>query len=195
MTCEEAQQLMEIVWDLPEHDLRRRRLQDHLQGCRSCAAEYEMWVESMEMVHSLKHEVSDIEAENVNRNVMDRIYRDFPWLVEETSKSSAISRVFRKRLIIWIAGFLALFVSSLLYFALTGSSSEPQPEAAPTGIIPTGVAGSNYGSYNIPKTNSGIIDPFVAGMKPTEPEYWMVLSILGVGLALIFLRRLNRVRR
>lgn len=194
MTCDEAQKLMEIVWDLPDNDLRRKRLKDHVQTCRLCAAEYEMWVESMEMVHALEHEVSDLQAENVNRNVMDRIYRDFPWLVEETSKSSAISRVFRKRLIIWIAGFLALFVSSLLYFALTGSN-EPMPEAASTGIIPTGVAGSNYDSYNIPKTNSGIIDPFVAGMKPTEPEYWMVLSILGVGLALIFLRRLNRVRR
>ncbi|MGV7801877.1 hypothetical protein PJN14_30330, partial [Mycobacterium kansasii] len=49
--------------------------------------------------------------------------------------------------------------------------------------------------YKIPKTNSGIIDPFVVDMSPTQPEYWMILSLLGIGFAMFFLKKLNRVRR
>jgi hypothetical protein len=200
MTCDEAQELMETVWDLPDNDLRRQRLIAHVQTCSSCAAEYEMWVESQNMVHVLEHEIPDMDAEQINRNVMDRIYRDFPWLVEETSKSRAVSRVFRKRLTFMIAGFLALFVCSFVYFAATGNQPEPVPEAVTTGIIPTGVADTaqtlnSQDDYNIPKTNSGIIDPFVVDMNPTQPEYWMILSLLGIGFAMFFLKRLNRVRR
>ena len=56
-----------------------------------------------------------MDAEQINRNVMDRIYRDFPWLVEETSKSRAVSRVFRKRLTLMIAGFwLCLYAASFI---------------------------------------------------------------------------------
>lgn len=191
---------MESVWDLPDEDPRRQRLNGHVKTCSACAAEYELWLQSLNMVHALEEEdIPGIDSERINRNVMDRIYRDFPWLVEETSKSRAVSRVFRKRLTLWIAGFLALFVCSFIYFAVIGSPAEPKPEADATGIIPTGIADTGQSltakDYNIPKTNSGIIDPFVVGMSPTEPQYWMLLSLLGVGLAMYFLMRLNRVRR
>ena len=75
-----------------------------------------MWVESQNMVHVLEHEIPDMDPEQINRNVMDRIYRDFPWLVEETSKSRAVSRVFRKRLTLMIAGFGAVCMR-FVYFA------------------------------------------------------------------------------
>ncbi|GAB6929978.1 hypothetical protein JCM10914A_39610 [Paenibacillus sp. JCM 10914] len=200
MNCDEAQELMESVWDLPDDDLRRQRLKAHVQTCSSCAVEYEMWVDSLEMVQALDHEVPEMDEEQMNRNVMDRIYRDFPWLVEETSKSRSVSRMFRKRLTLWIAGFLALFVCSFVYFAAMGGQPAPEVEETITGIIPTGVAGSgqtpiSQDDYKIPRTNSGIIDPFVVDMSPTEPEYWMILSLLSVGLAMFFLMRLNRVRR
>ncbi|MGG3282403.1 anti-sigma factor family protein [Paenibacillus solani] len=200
MTCDEAQELMETVWDLPDNDLRRQRLIAHVQTCQSCAVEYEMWTDSQNMLHELEHEIPDMDAEQINRNVMDRIYRDFPWLVEETSKSRAVSRVFRKRLTLMIAGFLALFVCSVVYFAVTGNQPESAPEAVTTGIMPTGMADTPQGlkikdDYKIPKTNSGIIDPFVVDMNPTQPEYWMILSLLGIGFALFFLARLNRIRR
>ncbi|ANY71813.1 anti-sigma factor family protein [Paenibacillus ihbetae] len=200
MNCQEARELMESVWDLPDEDPRRQRLNAHVNTCSACAAEYELWLQSLNMVHVLEEEdIPGIDSERINRNVMDRIYRDFPWLVEETSKSRAVSRVFRKRLTLWIAGFLALFVCSFIYFAVIESPAKPAPEAVATGIIPTGIADTGQSltgkDYNIPKTNSGIIDPFVVGMSPTEPQYWMLLSLLSVGLAMYFLMRLNRVRR
>ncbi|WP_054957111.1 anti-sigma factor family protein [Paenibacillus dakarensis] len=200
MNCEEAQLLMEYVWDLPDNDLRRIRLRQHIQTCGSCAVEYEMWEDSLRAVHSLEYEVTEARAEAINRNVMDRIYRDFPMLVEENEKGKMVSRIFRKRLTILISGFLALFGSSFLYFALKDNTKEPQPPVQPTGILPTGVVDGGTVTaeaqhYNIPGINSGIIDPLVVSMDPSQPEYWMILSILGVGLALFFLMRLNRVVR
>lgn len=199
MNCEEAQELMEYVWDLPDNDLRRIRLRQHIQTCGLCAMEYEMWEDSLSIVHELKHDVSEARAENINRNVMDRIYRDFPRLVEENEKEKSVGRSFRKRSILLISGFGALFTSSSLYFAIRGNT-KPQPEIPVTGILPTGVAGNGSvvtdgQHYNIPGTNSGIIDPLVVGMDPSQPQYWMVLSVLGIGLALFFLMRLNRVAR
>lgn len=200
MKCEEAQELMEYVWDLPDNDLRRIRLRQHIQQCGSCAMEYEMWEDSLKIVHELEHDVSEARAEALNRNVMDRIYRDFPRMVEENEKGTAVGRVFRKRLTLMISGFAALFGSSFLYFAMRGNTKESQPELPTTGILPTGVAGNgsmvnDTPHYNIPQTNSGIIDPMVVSMDPSQPQYWMVLSVLGVGLALFFLMKLNRVVR
>lgn len=199
MNCDEAQKLMEYVWDLPEHDLRRSRLKQHIRTCGSCAMEYEMWEESLSIVQGFKYDVSEIRAENINRNVMDRIYRDFPRLVEENEKKRSVGRSFRKRSKLLISGFAALFTSSFLYFAMRGNT-KPQPEEPVTGILPTGVAGSDsivtdVQQYNIPGTNSGIIDPLVVGMDPSQPQYWMILSILGIGAALFFLMRLNRAVR
>ncbi|MFC7682035.1 anti-sigma factor family protein [Paenibacillus sp. GCM10028914] len=200
MKCEEAQELMEYVWDLPDDDLRRIRLRQHVQTCGSCAMEYEMWEDSLRLVHVLEYEVSEARAETLNRNVMDRIYRDFPRFVEENEKGNLVGRIFRKRLTLMISGFAALFGSSFLYFAMKGNTKEPKPEMPVTGILPTGVVGdgsitSQSQQYNIPGINSGIIDPMVVNMDPSQPQYWMLLSILGVGLALFFLMRLNRIVR
>ncbi|KKO51943.1 anti-sigma factor [Paenibacillus sp. DMB20] len=200
MNCEEAQELMERVWNLPDNDPKHVSLKQHIETCPSCAMEYEMWEDSMNMVHELRVDPPDVRAEAINRNVMDRIYRDFPWLVEENEKGRAVGRMFRKRLILWISGFAALFGSSFLYFAVRGNTKGTQPEAPATGILPTGVAGNGQAAtdglhYNIPQPGSGIIDPLVVGMDPSQPQYWMVLSVLGVGLALLFLMRLNKASR
>ncbi|WP_246246444.1 anti-sigma factor [Paenibacillus lemnae] len=194
---------METVWDLPDNDLRVYRLRQHVKSCPSCAMEYELWQDSMNMVQHLKYEPAEEHVEAVNRNVMDRIYRDFPWLVEENQPEKTPGRMMRKRLILWIAGFAALFGSSFLFFAIRGTlkASDPETPRTPvTGILPTGVAGSGSPveesmHYNIPDPGSGIMDPLVAGMDPSQPQYWMVLSIIGVGLALFFLMRLNRASR
>ncbi|MBO2943167.1 anti-sigma factor [Paenibacillus sp. F411] len=201
MKCEEARELMEIVWDLPDNDLRVYRLKQHILTCSSCAMEYQSWEESLEMVQELKFEPSLASAEIMNRNVMDRIYRDFPWLVEENGPEKASGRIFRRRLSLWIAGFTALFVSSLLIFAFRGNIQKQAVEEIPsTGILPTGIAGGSDASgnsihYDIPGPGSGIIDPLVAGIDPSQPQYWMILSIIGVSLAIYFLLRLNRAVR
>lgn len=196
MKCVEAQELMEILWELQPDDPRLLRLREHAGTCRSCAMEYEMW-EDMKHAPPAQLATPSARAEAVNRNVMDRIYRDFPIRVEENEKGRPVGRIVRKRLITWIAGFVALFGSSFLFFAMRGTRDSALPDKPPTGILPTGVAGIGSeasDALDMP-SGSGIMDPLVAGMDPSQPQYWMVLSVLGVGLALYFLMKLNRSSR
>ncbi|WP_230877794.1 hypothetical protein [Paenibacillus polymyxa] len=43
--------------------------------------------------------------------------------------------------------------------------------------------------------NSGIMDPLVASIVPTYPQYWMLLSVLALALALFSLGWIHRTRR
>lgn len=199
MKCCEAQELFGLMWDLPETDPRRLMLQQHLSTCSDCAAEFHLWEESHHLIQTLSdEEVTDTQLDAVNRNVMERIYQESPWLIQDQSKPFAVSSITRRHLSMWIAGCLMLFLVSFLFFMTMDHSSS---KAAPAnGILPTGVAGSStllpqQEKYNIPALNSGIIEPLVVTMGPSHPQYWMVLSILSIALALFSLRRLSRIRR
>ncbi|MFP4977843.1 anti-sigma factor family protein [Paenibacillus sp. CN-4] len=194
MNCREAQHQIPLLWDAPPNDPRRTELERHISGCAYCAAEWAIWQESGELMQELKEEVSEEQAEAVNRKVMQRIYLESPWLMPGDGKSPGKPSVLRRRLSLWIACFLAIFLSSFLYFALFKSPA-PAVETAQSGIVPTGVAGGPTVSYIVPDSNSGIIDPLVLSMDPGHPQYWMILSMLGVALSLFSLRRLNRYRR
>jgi hypothetical protein len=142
-----------------------------------------------------RFEVSDERAEAINLKVMERIYLESPWLMPGDGKSAGSSAVFRRRLSLWIACFLAVFISSFLYFTMFKTPSNTT--VAQSGIVETGVAGLTLdwsSSYPV-ESEGGIIEPLVASMGPSHPQYWMVLSTLGVGLSIFLLVRLNRYRR
>lgn len=91
-----------------------------------------------------------------------------------------------------------VFLCSALYFLLMDKPHPKETADAATGILPTGIAGSaelSRFSYNIPATNSGIIEPFVVSMGLTHPQYWMILSLLGVAMAMLSLRQLSQMRK
>ncbi|HEY2492586.1 MAG TPA: anti-sigma factor [Paenibacillus sp.] len=200
MKCWEAQELFGLMWDLPVDDPRRLMLQQHLSTCSDCTAEFQLWEESHHLIQILSDdEVTDTQLEAMNRNVMERIYRESPWLIQDHSKPFAVSGITRRHLSMWIAGCLMLFLVSFLFFMMMGNpSSEDTPSA--NGILPTGIAGSStllqqQEKLNLPDLNSGIIEPLVITMGPSHPQYWMLLSILSVALALFSLSRLSRIRR
>ncbi|MBW4082814.1 hypothetical protein [Paenibacillus sp. S150] len=141
-------------------------------------------------------EVSEERAEAVNLRVMERIYLESPWLMPGDGKSAGNTAVFRRRLSLWIACFLAVFISSFLYFTMFRTPANTT--AAQSGIVETGVAGLSLdwsSSYPASESGGGIIEPLVVSMGPTHPQYWMMLSMLGVGLSIFLLFRLNRYRR
>jgi len=198
MTCDEAQELFGLISDLNENDPRWRQLEMHITTCSDCAAEFDLWMESRSYILELQEEASEEKAEEINRNVMDRIYRESPWLIPDQGKPFDVPAATRKRLSLWIAGFVMVFLCSALYFLLMDKPHPKETADAATGILPTGIAGStelSHFSYNIPATNSGIIEPFVVSMGPTHPQYWMILSVLGVAMALLSLRRLSQMRK
>ncbi|MCK6076384.1 anti-sigma factor family protein [Paenibacillus silvae] len=200
MNCNEAQELFALVWDLPESHPQRIAFHAHLAGCEECSAQFEVWEEAQMLLHSIPVPVTEQQAERVNRNVMDRIYAESPWLLPEEAKVNRFSAVIRKHMSLWIAAFLAIFLCSFLYMAMfkPDVSEAEKSNVVTTGILETAVAGSTSSSsemyqYNIPQADKGsIIEPFVVSMAPTYPEYWMGLSLLAIGMALYSLGRMHR---
>ncbi|GGH42365.1 hypothetical protein GCM10008014_02540 [Paenibacillus silvae] len=200
MNCNEAQELFALVWDLPESHPQRIAFHAHLAGCEECSAQFEVWEEAQMLLHSIPVPVTEQQAERVNRNVMDRIYAESPWLLPEEAKVNRFSAAIRKHMSLWIAAFLAIFLCSFLYMAMfkPDVSEAEKSNVVTTGILETAVAGSTSSSsemyqYNIPQADKGsIIEPFVVSMAPTYPEYWMGLSLLAIGMALYSLGRMHR---
>lgn len=196
MNCREAQDFIPLLWDAPPTDPKRIELERHIAGCSYCAAEWAIWQESNELMHDLRLEISAERAEAVNQKVMERIYLESPWLMPGDGKTAGNTNVFRRRLSLWIACFLAVFLSSFLYFTLFKTPANTS--SAQSGIIDSGVAGLTLewsSSYPATESGGGIIEPLVVSMGPTHPQYWMVLSMLGVALSIFLLTRLNRYRR
>ncbi|OKP93611.1 hypothetical protein A3849_31045 [Paenibacillus sp. P46E] len=196
MNCREAQDSIPLLWDAPPTDPRRIKLERHIANCSYCSSEWALWQESSQLMLDTQIEVSEEQAEAVNLRVMERIYLESPWLLPGDGKSAGNSAVFRRRLSLWIACFLAVFISSFLYFTMfrtPANTSEAQ-----SGIVETGVAGLSLdwsSSYPASESGGGIIEPLVVSMGPTHPQYWMMLSMLGIGLSIFLLFRLNRYRR
>ncbi|WP_238996440.1 zf-HC2 domain-containing protein [Paenibacillus pinistramenti] len=183
--------------DLPKSHPDRRRLECHLLECAECSSEFEIWQESLGILHSLPIEISEERAEAVNRRVMERIYAESPWLAE--GKQTASERIFRSRLKIWAASFMAVFLISLALLAFSNSTWGTKSHSADSGLLPTAVAGAESvsganSSYDLTGVSSGIADPFTAGISPAYPQYWIVLSMVAMGLAILAWRGLRRVR-
>ncbi|WP_438351252.1 anti-sigma factor family protein [Paenibacillus sp. FA6] len=196
MKCCEAQELFGLIWDMPVDDPKRLMLEQHIATCSECSSEFELWEESRWFMQDLSDEWTELKSESINRQVMDRIFSESPWLIQDQSKPFEVPVATRQRLSVWIISCLMLFFISFLFF-ITLDPSKSKIETAPAnGIFPTEIAGnSTVGTYIIPELNSGIIEPLVVNMGPANPLYWMVLSIMSVALALYSLRRLSRIRR
>lgn len=196
MNCREAQECIPLLWDAPPTHPRRILLERHIESCPYCTAELLLWQESSHLMQDMKEEVSEERAESINIRVMERIYLESPWLMPGDGKSPGTSAIFRHRLSLWIACFLAIFLSSFLYFTMIKTPANTT--VAQSGIVETGVAGISMeleSSYPENISQGGIIEPLVVSMGPTHPQYWMILSMLGVALSVISLVRLNRYRR
>jgi hypothetical protein len=200
MKCSEAQELFGLMWDISTEDPKRYMLEQHIATCSDCSAEFELWEKSRILMLDLSDEWTELQSESVNRQVMERIYSESPWLIQDKSMPFAVPGATRRRLSLWIISCLMLFFVSFLFFITMSPTTTKMDSVTSNGILPTGIAGSPSllpleGTYVIPELNSGIIEPLVVSMGPTHPLYWMTLSILSIALALFSLRRLSRIRR
>lgn len=199
MNCKEAQELFGLMPELPENHPQRRMLEWHTLGCESCAAEYQIWQESLNAVHDLPIEVSEEQAEGINHRVMERIYAESPWLAPNAGEGKT-SRRLRQRVSIWAACFLAVFLCSFLLVMVGGSKDNHEAVKPMTGILPAVAVVSDIEpqeefSLTLPSVSRGIVEPFVAQMGPSYPQYWMLLSMAGMGLALFSWKGIRRAKR
>ncbi|MBA9085337.1 hypothetical protein FHR92_001803 [Fontibacillus solani] len=199
MNCKEARELFGLIPDLPEHHPQRKLMEWHVLGCESCAAEYQIWLESSEAVNSLPIEISEEQAEVVNRRVMDRIYAESPWLAPDVRDTSYTKRI-RRRVVIWASCFLVLFLCSSILFVVGGWAKNNSQVKPMTGVLPAAVATTDSDmssdfSFVLPTESRGIVDPFVVQLGPTYPQYWMLLSTAGLVLAFVSWKGIRRYRR
>ncbi|MNJ61096.1 hypothetical protein D3C77_568670 [compost metagenome] len=152
------------------------------------------------MVNQLPIEVSNEEAERVNRKVMDRIYAESPWLAPGGEHSSFTRRI-RRRVSIWSACFLAVFLCSFLVFMIGGYGQSKESIKPATGVLQPAVITTDMNSssglpiFDLSSVSKGIVEPFVVQMGPAYPQYWMVLSMAGMVLAFISFKGIRRARR
>lgn len=165
--------------------------------------EWNLSKESRSAIREISFEITDEQVEAMNRRVMDRIYEESPWLVPGEHRRARVNPGARKYMSVWIAGFLAIFLCSFLFLNWNGSSAkENPPQVTPvmdTGILQTGLLETTSTSpqyqYHIKDMNTGIMDPLVASIVPTYPQYWILLSVLALALALFSLGWIHRTRR
>ncbi|WP_055107782.1 anti-sigma factor [Paenibacillus ihumii] len=200
MNCREAQELFGLISDLPDDHPQRKMLEWHVLGCEYCAAEYSVWQESVDIIQELPVEVSAEEAERVNRRVMDRIYAESPWLAPGGEHSKITNRI-RRRVSLWSACFLAVFLCSVLVFLIGGYGKDSDSISPATGVLQPVVITEDMGhSSELPildlsTVSRGVVEPFVVQMGPAYPQYWMVLSMAGMVLALVSYSGIRRARR
>lgn len=206
MNCREAEELFGIYWDLAPDDQRRLAVDQHIKECPACAAEFAIWQESQELIQSEAHDLEldfklSMQSEQINCNVMERIYAETPWVVQTDIKRGPILRMFRRRISFWIASLVAVFLCSFIYLTLdmSGTFNKEEAHKRVSGIVPTGIATSDSNtvtnsSLHFAGSERGLIDPLVIQMDPSHPQYWMILSIVGMLLAVLSLRWLAKTR-
>jgi hypothetical protein len=208
MKCEEIQELLGAYWDLPEQDLKKQRVDEHIKHCKSCAAEFEIWLESTELIKRAAEQggFSD-NPTPISRSVMNRIYEDESWRVPVTDKMYAFSFKVRRNLTAVIAFCLALFVFSFIISIAhqqRGDTVAITPDSSVFGRMgdPVVVAGSKMESMNIHTMPSavaslkGFSEPFMYQVGPihTYKDYLLFLSLLGLTCTLLIMNWLSRTR-
>jgi hypothetical protein len=207
MKCDDIQELFGIYFDLPDNDLRRKTVDEHILRCRVCAEEFEIWLESTNLIRSM-HEIPQMPRKStpITDKVMNRIYEDESWRIPVTGRIYQIPYKLRRNLTAIIALCLAVFVVSFLFNLIYPSHIVLSvEEASPSGFNTiASAAGINSVSEVVPaknafsqtavaSTSALIVEPIKLSYIHT-PNYWLALSLLGLISALLTMNWLSRTR-
>jgi len=204
MRCDDIQQLFGIYFDLPDDDLRRKCVDEHILRCRECAEEFEIWLESTSLIRSM-HDIPQIPRKStpIADKVMNRIYEDESWRIPVTDRIYQIPYKLRRNLTAIIALCLAIFMVSFLYNLISPSHSTMNTqEVSPSGFNQVASAAgvrsgeavvSTISNTAVASANGIIVDPIKLSYIHT-PDYWLALSLLGLISALLTMNWLSRTR-
>lgn len=206
MNCSHIGDLLTTYWDLPEHDLRRMLVDEHIKECPDCAEEFRLWEESKDLIRFTMEEEDLLQepiAASTSSIVMKRIYEDESWRVPVSEKLYNFSFGMRKKLTGIIAFCLSLFICSMFYSILTEPKTNTKPavvmDASVFGMqspqmISTG--GESLNVHNMSSAVASISEPFMYKMGPiqTYPDYLLALSIVGLVCTLLIMNWLSRTK-
>jgi hypothetical protein len=206
MKCEDIQELFGIYFDLPDDDLRRKCVDEHILRCRTCAEEFEIWLESTNLIRS-EQAIPDMHFKStpIASKVMNRIYEDESWRIPVTDRIYAIPYKLRRNLTAMIALCLAIFMFSFLFNLVyndhktvitQGASPGFNQIASASGLSTAEETGSGAGALSntaVASTSAYIVEPFKLTSIHT-PDYWLAISLLGLISALLTMNWLSRTR-
>lgn len=203
MNCSQAEEWFGVYFDLPEDDDRRTQVDRHLQECPACAEEFLLWEESGSLIQSgvLLADMEPV-SESVSKRVMDRIYQDESWRIPVNERTYAMPFKLRRGLFAVIALCLALFSVSLFY-----SLQHPaQEKAAPSehselfgfhqsaSFNPDETTDADTLSKSAVASTSLFIEPARLGPIREAPDYWLVVSLIGLMGTLLTMNWLSRTK-
>lgn len=202
MNCNEVKERFFEYWDLPETDPGREQVNEHINKCAACAEEFELWEASSNLIQTSSPIFTEetTTTSPISSSVMHRIYADEAWRMPVPDRIYSISYKLRRNLTAVISFCIALFMISFIYSVVY----EPAPEVlAFEGLIPvaSAVAETNSGAAASSTTLQGvpvasISEPFILGMNPikTYPDYMVVMSLLGIVIALLIMNWFSRIK-
>lgn len=199
MKCLEVGQLFGVYWDLPEDDIERKSVDEHLLTCAACREEFQIWEESEQLIRVFSEDSEEIgPIDHVNHGVMDRIYNEQSWYMPVPNRSYHFSRSFRRNATLIIACFMAMFVCGLFYL-ITGTNNDSSAQVAKlTGLLETANAATDSSvisaDFYADVPVASISDPIVLNIVPTVPQYYVALSLLGIIMTLLILNWFSRTR-
>jgi hypothetical protein len=202
MNCSHIQELIGLYRDLPEHDLRRVAVDEHIRRCPACAEEFKLWEESYRLISQVGMNLDEpaIPRRSIAASVMDRIYMDESWRLPVAERAYSLTKSMKYRISAVIGFCLALFISSFIYSLMTDDGQSHEAYAFRPGIVPViSASGDNptqlaMFSQEIP--TASISAPFVLDIGPVDsyPDYLIVVSIIGIVCSLLIMNWLSRLR-
>jgi hypothetical protein len=208
MKCSDIQELFGVYWDLPNDDLRRAAVDEHIATCAECAEEFQIWEESTILIRTaaIESELPDFEP-MVSGKVMNRIYENESWRIPVSERMYAISYKFRRNLTAVIAFCLALFVFSFLFAIVYDGTPQSTIASADNSLFdlqaPQALKSSSTESMNghkmvdaVASLNPSFMEPlrFHVGPIHSYPHYLLVISILGLIATIIIMNWLSRTK-
>ena len=196
MTCEEAQEKFAWYWDLATNDPDRQAVDRHISGCVCCKEEFRLWEESRQLVRTLasEHQVRAVELEAMNRQVMERIYKEQPLAPPQRRPSRMRPGKLRRRAAV-LACCMILIVAA---FAQWWPSSEPTPPQAGIIQMPGVLDGSGATTVSAALYDhvpmASISDPILLQMTPSVSPYLIAMSVAALLLTLLAMNWLLRTR-
>ncbi|MFD2612034.1 anti-sigma factor family protein [Paenibacillus gansuensis] len=200
MNCEEIQDLLGTYWDLPEEDPQRELVNRHLQTCRSCSEEFEIWRESEDLIQVSALIAERPSAENrIVQSVMDRIYAEESWKLPAHNRIYNTTYKWRRNVSAVLALCLAFFCVSFVYSLVSESHSQKVQTALDSSdLLPSGALTENglqvSASVFQELPVASISDPIVLKVDMSYPDYLVAVSLLGFISLLLLLNWFSRTK-
>ncbi|TVY11629.1 anti-sigma factor family protein [Paenibacillus cremeus] len=207
MKCDEIEEWLGIYWDLPEEDEQRQVVDRHIEQCRSCAEEFEIWQESTDLIRTSVDggEPAAIPM-SVSSSVMKRIYQEDSWRVPVGGRLYHFSYKLRRNLTAVVSLCLAMFMFTFMFSILNERGGE-QPTSHDSAVFgrigdPVVLASSQTDSMNVHAMPTavaslkGFSEPFMYHVGPihTVKDYILFISLLGLTSTLLIMNWLSRTR-